>query len=77
MSAPDLKFERLRCVQCGALNEKEAETRCTQTQDISGEYTCQGEFDEEGYSVQPTAASLREHEDWFMAALEREYPPPN
>ena len=53
------------CPQCGAETAKEAEGRCTQTQDMWGEYWCAGEFDDDGISVQPTAESLIAIDRWI------------
>ena len=53
------------CPQCGARNEDEANDKCTQAQDITGEYTCAGEFDEDGVSVQPTPESLAAMDAWI------------
>lgn len=61
---PRPEYEPAPCPQCGALNATQAETMCKQTQDWTGEYTCDGEFNEQGVSVAITAASLKALDDW-------------
>lgn len=62
---PNLDFVRRACSQCGARTEKQAETKCTATQGMDGDYHCAGEFNEDGWSVAPTAKSLKRLDDWY------------
>lgn len=62
---PDLQFAPAPCPQCGAINEDEANDKCTQTQDQTGEYSCAGEFNDAGQSIQATEASLAAMDQWI------------
>lgn len=62
---PPLKYEAAPCPQCGACGEEEANELCQQVQDQTGEYYCDGEFDANGVSIQPTAESLAAQERWY------------
>lgn len=53
------------CPQCGATTESEATGMCTQSQDVTGEWTCAGEFDRHGRSVVPTPESLAAIDKWI------------
>lgn len=76
--APAIKYERGPCPQCGAETDTQAETMCKQTCDQTGEWSCAGEFDRNGHSIRPTAASVANLDAWIdrhMAALDaREKP---
>jgi|JI10StandDraft_1071094.scaffolds.fasta_scaffold151030_9 hypothetical protein len=60
-----IEYETAPCPRCGATSEKMAETKCRPTSDQTGEYECPGEFDKDGVSVQPTAASLAAMDAWI------------
>lgn len=62
---PEIVFERAPCPKCGALDEDQAGRLCQPSCDETGEYSCIGEFDEMGCSVQPTEASLKALDDWI------------
>lgn len=64
---PALVYVPTPCPQCGAVTEKDAETMCKQTCDETGEYSCEGEF-QDGISVQPTPESLKAWDNFFCAA---------
>lgn len=61
---PALAYALGPCLKCGARTEVEAETRCLQTQDQTGEWSCPGEFDEHGDSIVPSAESIKMIDDW-------------
>lgn len=62
---PPLKYERAPCPTCGATTEDEAGTMCRPGSDQTGEVFCAGEFDGQGFSIKPTAASLAEFDAWI------------
>lgn len=64
-----LRLVRKPCSKCRAANQATAATRCRPTQDETGEYSCPaGEHtDDDGYFLEPSAASLREMD----AAIDR------
>lgn len=62
---PSLVMKCAPCVHCGARTENQAETMCRSTQDWTGEHSCPGEFDRNGRSVVPTAASLKALDDYY------------
>jgi hypothetical protein len=68
---PPLKYKRKPCSQCGARTEKQAETVCKQQQDVTGEYSCAGEFDRFGWSIQPTPESIKTMDDWCVAEMRK------
>lgn len=72
---PALALERAPCPQCGAVTADEAGEKCTQTQDMDGEWSCAGsahEPDAEGYMMGPTAGYLAALDEWIMAEVKRE-----
>lgn len=69
---PPLKFKRTPCPQCGARTEKQAETMCKQTLGYDDEYHCAGEFDANGWSIQPTAESLKANDEWYARETKRQ-----
>lgn len=58
-------YQRAPCPQCGATTEDEANSMCKQSQDVTGEWTCAGEFDRSGHSVVPTPESLAAIDTWI------------
>ncbi len=64
---PKLKYERAPCPTCGAKTEDEAGEMCKPSSDQTGEVSCAGEFDAEGFSIAPTVASLAEFDAWINA----------
>jgi len=70
---PPLEYERAPCPVCGAATTKDAETRCLQFQDVTGEYICQGGMseDEDGHLTAPTAASVKAVDEWCDAEAKR------
>lgn len=62
---PELRYERAPCHMCGAVTEKEAETKCKPSTDPTSEWFCGSDFDSEGYSVQPTTESLQVQDAWI------------
>lgn len=62
---PELIFAPTPCPQCGAMDEAQASILCKQTQGWDGEYWCEGEFDEDGKSVQPTPESSAALDAWY------------
>lgn len=65
--SPKLEYVPTRCPQCSATTEGEAEKCCQQKQGMDGEYTCAGEFNDDGLSVQPTPESIDALNGWFAA----------
>lgn len=62
---PPLKYERGPCHACGAVTEKDAETKCRPSSDETGERWCGADFDKDGFAVGPTTESLQEQETWI------------
>lgn len=62
---PSLKYERAPCPACGALTEADAQMMCKPSTDDTGEVSCVGEFNAQGFSIQPTAASLAAIDRWI------------
>lgn len=62
---PALEYERAPCPTCGATNEDEAAEMCKPSSDQTGEVSCAGFFDEQGFSVAPTRASLAAFDAWI------------
>lgn len=74
--APAILYSRQPCPKCGAVTEKEAETKCQPVRDFTDEYTCPGgeRADAEGFILLPTAESLAALDAWCdeqMRAEER------
>ena len=63
--APEITWEPAPCSQCGALNEDEANEKCTQAQDDTGEWGCDAEFDDYGISIRATAESEAALDAWM------------
>jgi hypothetical protein len=61
---PDLIYQREPCSICGAITEKEAETKCKPQSDETGERYCGSEF-LNGFAVAATAESLAAESDWY------------
>ena len=65
---PELKYARGPCPQCGARTAKQAESACTATQQMSGDYECAGsdcKEDSHGFFRFPTQASLAKLDRWY------------
>lgn len=65
---PGLKYVRRPCPQCGARTSLQAETKCTATQGMDGDYHCAGndcKEDAHGWMLFPTDASLAALDGWY------------
>ena len=62
---PPLVFERAPCSGCGAETEGDALNRCLQNNAHGGDWICEGEFDDDHYSVRPTAESVAASNAWL------------
>jgi hypothetical protein len=69
---PSEKYKRGPCPTCGAVTEIEAEDKCQQTCDQSGEYYCAGQFDKQGFSLVATPESVKAIDDWCSAEAKRQ-----
>lgn len=64
---PELKYVRRPCRQCGARTSKQAETRCTATQGMDGDYECPGTDckEDRGWLLFPSDASIAALDEWY------------
>lgn len=69
---PAMTYKRGPCIKCGARTEKQAETKCRPTQDMTGEWSCPGEFDDKGWSKVPSPESIKAIDDWCDREAERQ-----
>jgi hypothetical protein len=68
---PEVLWEPAPCAQCGAVDMDDANAKCRPSTDDTGERYCAGEFNDDGISVQPTAASLVILNAWCAANADR------
>ena len=67
--APELKYARRACPQCGARTSRQAETVCKATQGMDGDYHCAGndaKEDAHGWLLFHTEASLNALDAWYQ-----------
>lgn len=67
MVKPSLIYVRGPCINCGAVDEVEAETKCRPVTDQTGEWYCDADFDAEGFSIIPTEESLKALDAYYDA----------
>lgn len=77
---PNLEYAIAPCPQCGATDVLDAETKCTATQQMSGDYECAGtdcKEDAQGRFMFPTQESLDRLDRWYDEDADRlEQKPP-
>lgn len=59
-----LVFVPAPCPSCGAVDMDDANEKCRPSSDQTGERYCNGEFNDAGFSVQPTPESIADLDRW-------------